>query len=685
MALWALPLSLAPVLLHFFFRRPPKSVEFGDLKLLARIAEKAKPRKKIRQWLILLMRFLTLFSLFFFFSRPILHWGAASSEGDGAALVILLDRSYSMQASASGLSRWDEALRDAEGALSSLKESDRSALIAFSDRIEYDSQSLTNRHSDLIAALKTLKPGFGATQALPALERAYKILANSAAANRSILILSDGARHGWSSPSDGAALRDWSAALPNYDPTVKILMMEPSRPMNNLSVDAVSPIADAASGLGKYRVTLKNWGGKPLSHWPVALETAEGERVTETLVDLLPEENKTVFLTAALPDAAGGAKAAARPDGLEADDSYFIVQNPMDRIKVLAAEDYAGTGVISGETYFLRQALVSGASPFEIQTVTLGQLKKTRLADYRVLVLADPSEIDRELGDLLRRFTSAGGAIFVTLGERYSAQALAEISDLLPCALDAVKETGGVPLQPGLNLPSERLDVAQYESEKIEMQRAVSASLKPDSVSWIYFADGSPLLAFSKDQRVALWLSSVDRSWNNFASKPLFAPLMRSVIETLAQQKGGHSGRGWVVGDAYQADVPGESPASDWMLADPTGATIALTVQNGKLSSPPLERPGLYQLRSKQPGSKPREWIAVNVDRKKNEGDLTVLSAKDCQAMLPKTRWIYLRGGERFLDDFLRVLRGKDLTRAFALIAGLFLLGEMTLLKRKNS
>ncbi len=689
LALWALPLALSPVLLHLFFRRPPKIAEFGDLKLLARVAEKTKPRKKIRQWLILLARFLTLFSLFFFFSKPILHFGAAAAAGDGAALVILLDHSYSMQVNPSGISRWDQALLEAEKALNALDEGDRSALIAFSDRIDFDSQSLTNRHDELIASLKGLKPGYGGTQVLPALERAYKMLGNSAASNRCILILTDGARHGWvggaGTPGEADPFRDWSAMISGYDPAVKVLISEPARKTANVSINSVELTADAASGLAKYRVIVKNWGAKALTRWPVSLETIEGARVTESLVDLAPEESKSLFLTASLPEGPSGMKGSVRTDALEADDSFFIVQNPHERIRILVAEDYAGTAAISGETYFFRQALKSGPSPFEIRTVTLGQLKKTRLADYRVLVLADPSEIDRDLGDQLRKFVAAGGSLFITLGERHQTQTLAEISDLLPCLLEGGREVQGLSLQPSLNLPPDRLDMAQYESDKIEVRNAVGAQLKPDAVSWMYFADGSPLLAFTRDQKVALWLSTVDRSWNNFASKPLYAPLMRAVVESLAQKKQDRGARGLWVGETYQGDLPDGASPNDWFLADQKGERVPLAFRDGKLRSDPLARPGLYALAKNGQNLKSREWVAVNTDRAKEEGNLSPISLKECQKILPESNWVFLRGGDPFLADFLRVLRGRDLTRVFAAAAGLFLLCEMSLLYRRKS
>src|SRR5579863_6711521 len=133
MILWALPLSLLPVVFHLFLKRPPKTVVFSDLRLLTKVFERYQPRKRLKEWLILLLRVLTILALFLFFSRPVLHWGGSLHGGDSTALVILIDASYSMRYQESGRSNWERAQELAQITLKSLKERDRSALIIFSD------------------------------------------------------------------------------------------------------------------------------------------------------------------------------------------------------------------------------------------------------------------------------------------------------------------------------------------------------------------------------------------------------------------------------------------------------------------------------------------------------------------------------------------------------------------------
>lgn len=682
-ALWILPISLLPVALHLFFRRPPKTVLFGDLKLLAGIVQKTKPLKKIRQWLILLLRVLALFCLFFFFAKPVLHWGSASGVGDYAALALLIDRSYSMQARAGGISLFEQAQRDAEKVLASLNEADRSSVIAFSDQIDYDSGALTNRHPDLLAAVKTLKPGYGNTAILGALHQAYQTLANSPAANKCILILSDNALHGWSGISGQDSPEGWAPLIPNYDPSVKIALLTPAKGAQNVSLESVETLTDVHSGLMKYRLDVQNWGNAPVRHLPVYVESDAGQKVTETLTDLAPRERKTIFLSAPPSEKSIAVKANIRADSLEVDDSFFWVQSPLRKIRVLVAEDHAGSGAISGDSYFLRQALRSGPSPFEVQTVTLGQIHKLPLRDYQALVLINPSEIEGEPAEAIRRFSKSGGSVWLTLGERYQAGSLDSLQDILPAQLQDKMEIQAQTLKPSLNLDQERLNLKDYDLQKIEVRKAVRSSLKPQSKGWFYFEDGTPLLIFSGDQKTAVWTSSIDRSWNNLASKPLFVPLAREVMEALTEsQKNSQLNNLWI-GDSYRRDFSSPVRAGALAFEGEMAEAPALHFKENSVYSDPFKTTGLYRLMDKSQ-AKPLEDLAVNADRRRGESDLAPASSDFLSKVLPETQWIFLEAGEKMLEHFIKVLRGKDMTRTFAALAGVFLLCELAMVYRKK-
>ncbi|QOV89698.1 BatA domain-containing protein [Humisphaera borealis] len=103
-ALWALPLAGLPVLLHLLFRRKSQVVPFPTLRFVRASMQQTAARKKIRRWLLLLLRAVALLALIWAVAQPALMpsdvW--ASRGGNSAAAVIVVDTSYSMQLAADG-------------------------------------------------------------------------------------------------------------------------------------------------------------------------------------------------------------------------------------------------------------------------------------------------------------------------------------------------------------------------------------------------------------------------------------------------------------------------------------------------------------------------------------------------------------------------------------------------------
>ncbi|MBI2915874.1 MAG: BatA domain-containing protein [Elusimicrobia bacterium] len=217
--LWLLPIVALPILLHLFLKRPPKSLLFSDLQFLKKTYIRTRPRRNRIQILILACRVLTLLFLILFFSRPVTHLGAGSGRGDSVALVILLDRSYSMRAIVSGISSFERAKTLAKKTLESLKELDRSALIVFSETTDYFSGYFTHQPQDHQKQLDSTNPGYRVTQIVPALQKAYQILAAHNASNKAVLLITDRTRQGWTEIPGS-----WENRIENFDPNVKILV-----------------------------------------------------------------------------------------------------------------------------------------------------------------------------------------------------------------------------------------------------------------------------------------------------------------------------------------------------------------------------------------------------------------------------------------------------------------------------
>ena len=89
-----------PVLVHLVHRERKEVVHFPSLMFLERIPYQAVRRQRIRHWLLFLLRCLALALLAIAFARPFLARRGAqlgAALGEARDIVILLDRSYSME------------------------------------------------------------------------------------------------------------------------------------------------------------------------------------------------------------------------------------------------------------------------------------------------------------------------------------------------------------------------------------------------------------------------------------------------------------------------------------------------------------------------------------------------------------------------------------------------------------
>lgn len=696
--LWALPLSLLPIVLHFFFRRPPKVIAFSDIRFLKKILEKYRPKKKLQEWLILLLRILSLACLFFFFSRPVMHWGLGgpgekkekpAGADDTLALVVLLDGSYSMRAQISGISLWEMAQGLAQKAFSALEESDRSSLIVFSNRIEFFSGHLSNDHQGASTKLLELSPTFRDTDIFPAFQLAYQVLSNSGATQKAILIFSDMAKNGWISP-DGKSWvshTPWDFAINNYDASVRVLYTDFQIAGTNAAVESFSLVSDFYSGLLKGEASLKNWGEKEISHLPLYLQL-QGDSSQRMELNLSLEKKQSKKVSFSLPLSASDryvGQIGIQPDLLPADDFFYFVHPSPKRVRLLCLEEPSGITALSGESFYLRQALLAPPAPFEIKTISVQDLKKVSLRDYDALLLVHPGPLERETAMEIQKFLKQGGSLLLAAGHRKFSESMSPLSDFLPCGFGEERRVTGLTLQPVQDTEDEEFLIFQreYEWDKINIEKIIQPILKENGEAWLTLSDGTPVLIFSKDKKVAVWMSSVDRSWNNFAAKPLFPPLMRWLAARLAASHRMEASTQFFVGQPFRKKFTQTLSKEQIRLLSPQAQSIPFQLQQRELISNSLEEPGIYSFMVKG-NAKESFQFAVNINSQKGESDLTPVTQEELKKLLPKTFFQALSAGEKFEAELIAAMRGIEISRYFLLFAGMFLLSELWMVQKKR-
>lgn len=195
-----LPLAALPVLFHLFYRLKKKPHDVTSLMFFHRIAPRFSARKRIREWLILLLRFLLLLLIILALAGPV--WQGAG--GGKLALAVIVDNSASMTGraetgdSAPQSSRFDRALGGAAALIDKLDAGDIAAILpAVDDPALVDTGALLEDREKLTGALARIGLTDAAARPARALRRAAARLAESDLARREIHIFTDLQSNEW--------------------------------------------------------------------------------------------------------------------------------------------------------------------------------------------------------------------------------------------------------------------------------------------------------------------------------------------------------------------------------------------------------------------------------------------------------------------------------------------------------
>src|SRR5439155_191071 len=155
-----------PVIIHLIQRERKTIVEFPSLMFLRRIPYQSVRRRRIHNWLLLLIRSAAVVLIVAAFARPFFHQGALAVGVPAGArdVVVLLDRSASMGYG----DHWQRAQTAARNALDALGGDDRATLVLFSTNAEESVRATTDR-ARIKAVVDATRASSGPTPYGPAL------------------------------------------------------------------------------------------------------------------------------------------------------------------------------------------------------------------------------------------------------------------------------------------------------------------------------------------------------------------------------------------------------------------------------------------------------------------------------------------------------------------------------------
>ena len=640
--LWFLAAASVPVIIHLINKRRHKTIQWAAMQFLLKATRESRGKKKLRHILILSCRALALAALAFAAARPIMSgligWGGGSID----TVVLLLDRSASMETRpGDGLDpRRQIVIQQVRDTMASLG----SARLVLIDSASRQPQEIPS--PDILAELSSTSATDSAADFPAMLDRAAEYLAETTG-RAEIWLASDLQTSNWL-PNDErwAAARAGIASLPQK-PAIRVLSLTgPTAP--NTAVRLLSARRSGDEMLLDLEI-LRAAESRGSTELPVTTHL-NGTRTTESLT--LPGQSLRFQKRVALPPGSdtGSGWLSIPADGNPRDNAVFFAYGPARPVKSVIV---APPG--EAAAYLALAAAPPGFGNQTAERIDPANAASLVLADVATVLWAAPLPTGTTY-ELLQRFLSSGGqVIFLPPGISSESTFLdlkwSDATDAPAGKFFILQDWNRAdgPLRDGIDgtpIPAERL-------RGIRRQIPIG-----DVAALARWEDGEPLITRRiVDHGTAWFLGSLpDYTWSNLGDADVLLPTVQRIIAAGAERFDA-SYLSSVGSEATQL-LPGEtrSRLDDHGTPDPANAAYEA---------------GIYRLGER--------LLAVN--RPAEEDNLEILSRESLDIALEGTGYTLLDQAGQAGDPSL----SRDVWRAFLIAVLFFLISEAILCLPKKS
>jgi hypothetical protein len=530
-----------PIALHLLRRDVAPEVPFTAVHLLRRSPLEQTRRRRLRDLLLLVARVAALMLLAIAFARP---YFTASAEGPSLH-IIAIDRSFSMSAPG----RFERAKAEARSAIGGIGRGQRVAVIAFDDRATI--VAAPGGPGEARAAIDALRPAYGGTRFAPVFDRASEL---SDRGDARLLVITDLQRNGWENESP--------VSVPA---SLDVDVRDVGASGGNLAVTKLRRDGEIV------HVEVLNGGASPVSG---AIRLAVDNRPAATAQFTAPAGGAVDVPVAFRAPARGILTAEVDdPAGFAFDNRRFLLLDATGRPEVLIVGDS-----VNQSGFYATRVLQSGGADagFDVQTRTaaaFGGMSPEDLSQQSVVMLLSTRNLDRRGREGLANFVRQGGGLLIAASPDVDASIVA--TTLAWKDFSAVEQATGAAVLAATDLrhPIFR-PFGALAANLGQVRFTRSWKVRPDG--WEVAArmtDGSPALLERREGsgRVVLFVSDIDRRWNDFPLNAAFVPF---VIEAVR-----HAGAlTEVPGEYLVADLPQDGRAEPGVHTLGDGRRVTVNV-----------------------------------------------------------------------------------------------------------
>ena len=538
----ALGALVIPVIIHLLFKRRSRTVQLGTLRFLRAVLEQNSRRKKIKRWMLLALRLAVVAILVMLFARPYLE--EKKPAGDGRHVVLLIDKSATMQLQSDAQRLVDDAMSQAQEILRAAGD-DTGVEVAWFDHVV---TPVTDSKQSAEQVTLTA-PGlcFGATNYSAALTWARDRLVATDAAKKQLYVFTDLQQSGFAGNT-----------LDGFPETVEVFLRDVGGSVvSNVSVASTSAASTLIRPGDPFRLsaTISNEGAFPIEELIVTLTLRQGDqkmavekRMKLEAGALVTADFEVEKLTSGLWQ--GTIELQSVTDDLAFDNLRYVAVLVDDQIPVLIVDGQPSETAILAGSYFLNAALrlAPTGEKFEespYQTTVLPYHQGSRLPSlegFQIVVLANVADLSQPDATTLQAFVKAGGGVLVFCGDKVvkgscrnldEAQltvgtiAGSELATDLPWRFESWKEDHAV-MEP-FNDPQ------HGDVRRLAFRGVTRLQLNDRSVAVASFQNNVAAVAerLVGDGRVLWFASSCDRQWSDWTRSRLFLPFVHRLAGRL--------------------------------------------------------------------------------------------------------------------------------------------------------
>lgn len=530
-----------PIAIHLLQRKREATVDFPAVRFLLIAQRRSSRRVRVRRLLLLLVRCLALLLFALLLARPVLRApGAVFRSGEPGVTAVILDTSLSMTAlAADGRPRFEAARDLARAIAAGAGAQERFALIEAAPRPGTSPAPSRWLAADGFAgALAAASARPAVVEPARAFAEAYRLLRESGAAQRRIVLISDLARGGWDRVSLGE-LPLFDAAVP-----VRVLRLGGDGARNRAGVARIVARGESrvAGEPRVVRAELVNYG--PEAVLPVEL-WLDGRLATSRLETVPPGTSAAVEFTLR-PAAAGAQRVEVRlpPDRYPADDRRLLGIEVAAPLSVLAVDGEPGASLTQSETFFLQEALrferLAVTAPIRVLVAGPEAPAAPIPPGTAVVILANVRAPGEKAAGALAEYVSSGGSLLVFWGGACEAESWRRaLAGVLPAPVLGTDTAAP-------ELPW-RIGEVDYASPPLAIFRppasgtfatasfTLRARLGPPAPAArviARFEDGAPWLLEHRvgRGRVVFAASTADLEGNDLPTRPVYVPLIQRLV-----------------------------------------------------------------------------------------------------------------------------------------------------------